>query len=103
MKLATKVISGFILMAVIMCLIGIVGIMKIKQIDKADTMLYERVAFPLGQLADISTDIQKLRVNIRDLMTARTKEDRTVFETGIKELKNRISDNSRKFEKTIVT
>ncbi|MCG6535463.1 MAG: MCP four helix bundle domain-containing protein, partial [Syntrophales bacterium LBB04] len=103
MKLATKVLSGFVLIALVAGLIGMVGIVKIKQIDDADTMLYEKVAAPLEVLADISIAFQRIRVNIRDLMDATGREERTNIEKTITELKKQISEKSITFEKTILT
>ncbi len=103
MKLATKVLSGFIVIALIACVIGVVGITNIKKIDHADTMMYEKVVVPLGELAAISTNFQRVRVNIRDFITAKTKEDRAKFETRIKELRNEIREISVKYEKTLFT
>ena len=103
MKLATKVLSGFIAIALIACVIGVVGITNIKKIDHADTMMYEKIVIPLGQLSDISTSFQRIRVNVRDFAYAKTKEDRAKFETRIKELRKETSEVSAKYEKTIIT
>jgi methyl-accepting chemotaxis protein len=103
MKLGTKALSGFILIAIIACVIGGLGIVKIYQIDDADTMLYEKITVPLGELADISISFQRVRVNIRDFISARTKEQRAHFETRIKELRTQISNVSNNYEKTIIT
>ena len=103
MKLATKVLSGFIAIALIACVIGVVGITNIKKIDHADTVMYEKIVIPLGQLSDISTSFQRIRVNVRDFAYAKTKEDRAKFETRIKELRKETSEVSGKYEKTIIT
>ncbi|MFH0995059.1 MAG: MCP four helix bundle domain-containing protein [Pseudomonadota bacterium] len=103
MKLATKVLSGFTVIALIACVIGGFGIIKIKEIDDADTMLYEKVTVPIGELAHISISFQRVRVNSRDLLTAKTKEQRAGFETRIKELRNDITEESNKYEKTLFT
>ena len=103
MKLAAKVMTGFILIALIAGVIGIVGVIKIKQINDADTTLHERVAVPMGELVDISTNFQRIRVNSRDLVTAATPEDRMTIEKNIKDLQNQIEATCRSFEKTIIT
>jgi len=103
MTLATKVLSGFIVIALIACVIGGFGIIKIKQIDDADTMLYEKVTVPLGELADVSIGFQRIRVNTRDLIDATTKEERANFEKRITDLQKQILDKASIFEKTIIT
>lgn len=103
MKLATKVLSGFIVIAVIACVIGAIGIIKIQQIEDADMMLYEKVAVPTEILADISIAFQRIRVNIRDLMDANSKEERANIEKRLTELRNHMAEKSVAFEKTIIT
>ncbi|MEW6258588.1 MAG: MCP four helix bundle domain-containing protein [Thermodesulfobacteriota bacterium] len=102
-KLGTKTLFGFITMVLIATIIGAVGIVKIQTIDDADTKLYERVAVPLGELADISTNFQRVRVNSRDLIHAKTPEKRMVFKQRIAELRNQITEASASYEKTIFT
>jgi methyl-accepting chemotaxis protein len=102
MKLATKVLSGFIVIAVIACVIGAIGIIKIQQIEDADMMLYEKVAMPTEILADISIAFQRIRVNIRDLMDANSKEERANIEKRLTELRNHMAEKSVVFEKTII-
>ncbi|MBI5594348.1 MAG: MCP four helix bundle domain-containing protein [Deltaproteobacteria bacterium] len=103
MKLATKVLSGFIAIALIACMIGGISVIKIKQINDADTMLYERVAVPVGELADIAINFQRVRINSRDLIHAATKEKRANFEKRIADLRGQITEKSVSFEKTIIT
>ena len=50
LKLSTKLLSGFILVALFAGTVGLVGTIKIKQVDDADTALYEQNAKPLGNL-----------------------------------------------------
>ena len=101
-KLAVKVVCGFIIIALIAAVIGAFGISRIKEINQADTVLYERIAMPLGELADISTNFQRIRVNSRDLIHA-SKEERAHFEKRITDLRKQVSDTAASFEKTIIT
>ena len=66
MKLKAKLMTGFILVALVAAIIGGVGIQKLKQLDDADTKMYEKITMPLGDLADISTDFQRIRINVRE-------------------------------------
>jgi len=102
-KLATKVMSGFVLIALVAGAIGLMGMYSIKKIDDADTMMYEKVTTPLGQMADIAIAFQRVRINVRDHVEAATKEEKALYEKNIKDLRNKISDQSREYEKTILT
>ena len=88
MRLATKVFSGFIAIALIACVIGVFGIYEIKQIERADTMMYENVVVPLDQVASIAVNFQRMRINTRDLHDAGTKEERANFEKRLKDLRS---------------
>ena len=41
LKIAAKLIMGFIIIALIACAVGIVGLVNIVNINKADTQLYQ--------------------------------------------------------------
>ena len=103
MKLATKVLCGFVVIALIACVIGIVGITKIKQIDNADTVLFEMITVPTGDLADVAINFQRVRVNSRDLIYATTPEERANFEKRIADLRKQMTEKANSFEKTIIT
>ena len=103
MTLRTKLLTGFITVAIIAGVIGAFGIYNLKKIDEADTKLYEKMTVPIGQLANISTDFQRLRVNARDVIAATTPEERERFIGRIKELRESIAKNSDLYEKTLFT
>ncbi len=103
MTLKGKLLAGFITVAIIAGAIGGFGIYNIKEIDHADTMLYEKVAIPLGQVAEISTAFQRIRVNARDVITATTSEQRENFIGRIKEARTIIDKEADEFQKTIFT
>jgi len=75
MKIRTKLLTGFILVALIATIIGIVGITEIKKINNADTALYKTVAIPLGQCVETSSLFQLLRINARDIFLADNAEE----------------------------
>jgi len=60
LKIGTKLVSSFILVALIAGAIGFIGIKKIHRIDEADTKLYEKVTVPLGDVGEISTNFQRI-------------------------------------------
>ncbi|RII30718.1 MAG: methyl-accepting chemotaxis protein [Geobacter sp.] len=103
MTLKGKLLTGFIMVAIIAAIIGGIGIYDIKKIDVADTKLYEKITVPMGDLADVSISFQRIRVNIRDLIAANNTEEKNRFAGRIKELKDAINNGSDKFEKTILS
>jgi methyl-accepting chemotaxis protein len=103
MTLKGKLLAGFITVAIIAGVIGGFGIYTIKQIDVADTRLYEKMAVPLGEMGEISTYFQRIRVNARDIVSADSAEKREQFAERIKDYRQQIEKRSVEFEKTILT
>jgi methyl-accepting chemotaxis protein len=101
MTLKGKLLFGFITVAIIAGVIGGYGIYNLKLIDAADTKLYEKMTVPLGEMANISTSFQRIRVNTRDLIAANTPEKQEQFMGRIKDLRAELSKNAESFEKTI--
>jgi methyl-accepting chemotaxis protein len=103
LKVSVKLLSAFIIVATIAVVIGYEGVVSIKHIDEADTRLYEKITVPIGQLQDVSTFFQRIRVNTRDLVIAENKADEAKYVANIKELRGSIDKVAAEFEKTILT
>ncbi len=103
LKIGTKLLIGFILVAVIATVIGIQGITNLKKIDDSYSMAYENMTSPLGILAELSEKFQMIRVNIREAIM---QQDPAKIEKAISDLNehNKIVDaNLQEYEKTIQT
>jgi methyl-accepting chemotaxis protein len=68
LKIGTKLTGGFLLVAVIAIIIGVVGISKMKEIDAADTYLYEKAATPLADLIGIAMSFEIVLREARDVV-----------------------------------
>jgi methyl-accepting chemotaxis protein len=68
LKIGAKLTGGFLVVALIAGLIGVVGIVNIRNIDAADTRLYENMTVPMSEISEISTNFQRIRVNLRDMI-----------------------------------
>ncbi|MBF0518408.1 MAG: MCP four helix bundle domain-containing protein [Nitrospirae bacterium] len=102
MKIGTKLVGGFFIVAVIAALIGVFAIINLHKIENADTLLYEKMTVPLSQLGDISTAFQRVRINLMELTDAKTKEEMQKPMDTIKQLREAIDKDSAEFEKTIL-
>jgi hypothetical protein len=74
LRLATQLVSTFILAALISGVVGLVAYWHIHQIDEAGTWLYEKCTVPLGQIANIAGDFNHIRLEVHQIPTAPTKE-----------------------------
>ncbi|BCS54793.1 methyl-accepting chemotaxis protein [Geobacter sp. SVR] len=103
LKLGTKLIISYVIVALVAGIVGMVGVIKIHQVNEADTELYEKITLPLGELAGISVDFQRVRINLRDATeTNDPAEVKAAWDT-ITTLRSEISARAERFEKTILT
>ncbi len=103
LKITTKLLSGFVLVAAIAAVVGWFGITQMKTIDDADMRLYEKATVPLAQLQKISVAFQRSRVNLRDAFSTKTIEDRKRFEKTIDELQSTIAEQLKDYEGTLIS
>jgi len=103
LKISVKLLSAFIIVAAIAGIIGTIGVIELGKIESADAKLYEKITIPIGQLQDVSTFFQRIRVNTRDLILADNKADEMKYISNIKELRSGIDKEAGEFEKTILT
>jgi len=103
MKIMPKLMTGFVLVALLAGLIGYIGIKDIKEIDDSDTLLYEKMTVPIAVLQDITDNYQQLRNNLLELTVAETAEERSVLNKNITERRSELGKFSDEFGKTIVT
>lgn len=103
MKIRTKLLVSFLLVALLAGVIGYMGISRIKQLDAADQKLYEKITVPMADMMDMSTSFQRVRVNVRDAIYATNNEDREAKLARIEELSKTFHDSEAKVEATTLT
>ncbi|MCX7749515.1 MAG: methyl-accepting chemotaxis protein [Clostridia bacterium] len=99
MKISAKLLLGFIVVALIAGVIGLIGITNMKTIDEDYTKLYEENTVSLGYMGDVGVAFQRIRINIRDLIEDTANKEK--YLSKIEELSNKINDNLVKYEKLI--
>ena len=103
MKTSVKLISSFMIIAVLTAIVGILGIVYINQIDDADTRLYQNQTVPISQLQELSVSFQRVRVNLRDLLLAKTPEETQKYVDTIEQLSSDIDKVEAEYEALILT
>jgi len=113
LKIANKLIVGFLCVAVTAGLVGTVGVFNLSNLAQQDTELYEYYAVPMGQMGAISEAYQKSRVYIRDAIAskdARSQAEKMKnFNNSINEMKvvssevgkTLVSDEGRKLHRSL--
>lgn len=79
-RISTKLIIGFLVVAFLAAMIGIVGIININNIGKADARLYENNALGLSNIGKAQVNYQRIRFNIvKGLLAAGTSNQDTAL------------------------
>jgi methyl-accepting chemotaxis protein len=101
MTIRTKLLAAFFSVSLIAAFIGYWAIVKINAIDRGDDNLYKRATVPLGDLAHISTDFQKVRVLYRDLINENDPQKAEMIIAKRKQLSSQIGKRIETYGKTI--
>jgi len=102
LRIRTKLLVGFIIVAILGGMIGYIGILNIQKLHDADTGMYDNVVVPLGYCVEISNDMQRMRIKVRDVILADTKEESETYFQAIRDISKNMDDFLRKYETTIV-
>ena len=103
LKIRTKLLTGFIAIAVIGTTIGYIGIVNLKNVNDNDTQLYENMTVPISWVSEISTYFQRIRVNTRDIILANAQEEIEEYCSRINEYRDSIDVLGKKFEERILS
>jgi len=98
MKIATKLIIAFILVAIIAGAVGLVGIMNVQEIDHNGHILYENMTVPLSEAAEMAKLFQRIRVNTRDMILEDEPEKIDQMYNNIKSIIDQLNELSVSFE-----
>lgn len=103
LKIASKLIIGFIIVAVISGIVGTVGILNIQNISNLDTDMYERHTKTMPELANIARTYQRERVDLRDLYLVKDGDKKQNIINSFDEYDKIIEQNIINFEAGVKT
>ncbi len=101
LKIAAKLILGFLVVAIIAAVVGMVGLVNIYQINEADTLLFKRDTLGIAYAGDSNASFERLRYNALKLVTVETVEEEEECITKIEELSSNIDDLLIKYRNTV--
>lgn len=102
-RVGTKLVAGFVSVAMVAAIIGSIGIWKIRQVNDDDAKLYEKITVPLGDLGSMSVAFQRIRINLRDAVETKDPMERQRYIETIAQLRQTITERGERFEKSILT
>jgi len=98
MKLSVKLIAGFLCVALIAAVIGLVGIYYVKKIQAADMALYEKNTVPAIAAGVVGTNFLEFRVLMRDYIAATDATARKALMARVPEIRHSTDEAVKKME-----
>lgn len=99
LKIGTKLIGGFVIVALIAGVIGVTGILCQRSLSAANVALYEKATVPEGQLIRMTASLQGLRLASRDVIL---NPDKQKYAAQVADRKEELTRQSDEFEKAMV-
>lgn len=108
LKLGTKLLSSFLIVAALAGLLGGFGIMHMRSMAKNSDTMYEQMLVPLIEMSNVATKFQEARILMRESMDTTDPverqaliEERTKIRKGVEEWAARLetqleTDKARK-------
>jgi len=101
LKISSKLIVGFVIVALLSGVVGIVAIINTNNIIDRGNQLYQQNLIPLKPVAKIQNDFLKIRINLRDMALAKTTEAKAKYSNNIETLHKDLQDNIQSYSKDV--
>lgn len=102
-KIQTKLMVAFIIIAFVAGIVGFIGITRINKTNENYTELYTNHGVAIGDIADVSISYQRMRINLENIILDKGSNDRNKYVDKIKNYDKDIQASLVKFEKSIKT
>lgn len=103
MKIASKLITGFIIVALIACIVGVTGLVNLNAIQKADTLLYEENTLGLAYAGNAAIYYQRIRFNAIKFFAFSDDEIQQTCVNNIKNYSAKADEYLKLYEDGIIT
>lgn len=97
LKVASKLFLGFSLLVAIAAGVGLQGVRGLRDLDQADRELYAEGTAPLGEIIDLATKFQQVRVELRNLMLERDADAKRVAIANLSQLARELNEAEAAF------
>ncbi|WP_379153380.1 methyl-accepting chemotaxis protein [Paenibacillus sp. sgz5001063] len=97
MKLSTKLISSFIIVAIMAGIVGVVGVVNLKRIDRNYTDLYVNYGIGVGDIGKSGIEFHKIRALTRDVLINHSSQNKAEIIQKIKTLDTQLTASLDEF------
>ncbi|MBF0592834.1 MAG: MCP four helix bundle domain-containing protein [Nitrospirae bacterium] len=102
LKISSKLVTGFVLVALIAGAIGYIGINSVGKLAAANKDMHDNMLVSVGVMAEVTQDFQKIRVTVRNILLSEKAEERSKYTNLVKELRDKIDKASTGYEATFL-
>ena len=102
LRLAAQLILAFIMVALIAGIVGGLGSYNINKVNNADTWMYEKTTLPLGQLAVITGNFNRIRVNLASIALSKDDGEAQGYLSRIATFREGLEKNLAGYSKTLI-
>ncbi|MBU4440706.1 MAG: MCP four helix bundle domain-containing protein, partial [Acetobacterium sp.] len=103
LKIGTKLILGFIVVALIAGGIGVMGVINIQTVNRQDTYLYQKMTVPLGELIYIVDAYKGITNNVDAIILSGNGDEISRLEASIQEKNTEFDTNMQSFQTTLIS
>ena len=103
LKVRVKLLTAFIIMALLTGIVGIIGTININVVDKNYSDLYVNYGVAVGDIGQASIDFQGTRATARDIFLSKDMKEKQNFVIRLKELDKSIEDSLESFRVSLQT
>jgi methyl-accepting chemotaxis protein len=103
LKIGGKLALAFAAVVAISVFVGVFGVVQIRSIVSQDSYLYEKMTLPLSNLITIAEDFQRVRLDIRAIVTSTDDKGLASAQEDIVRLQSEIDAATTAFGATVVT
>lgn len=103
LSITWKLLTSFMFIALMACIVGLVGITQIRSIANADNELYEKATVPISKLGELAWAIKQTQIDVRNILLADNQEEMQKNSDHFTETNRQIATLSQEYAKSIST
>lgn len=98
LKVKTKLVSTFLIVALLICVVGIIGMNGLSKTAKNSDEMYNNNLQPVYMMTDIKQNLTEVQMDIEELLFIKDPSNKQKLEDNIKKIEDENNDYFKKYE-----
>ncbi len=98
LKVKTKLVTTFLIVALLICVVGIIGMNGLSKTAKNSDEMYNNNLQPVYMMTDIKQNLTEIQMDIEELLFIKDSSNKQKLEDNIKKIENENNDYFKKYE-----